>query len=105
MRAFFVYITTPDRATARSMAEVLVQERLCACANILDGMESVYWWQGKVHTGREAVLICKTTEAGYAAFEQRARALHPYDTPCITALPIAAGFAPFLQWIADETRS
>lgn len=105
MNTLFVYITAPDKDTARQLAGTLVRERLCACANIFDGMESVYWWQGEVQNAREAVLVCKTTESLYPAFEARARALHPYETPCIVALPMTAGFAPFLQWIADETRS
>ncbi|MCL1940010.1 MAG: divalent-cation tolerance protein CutA [Desulfovibrionaceae bacterium] len=105
MNALFVYITVPDEETARSMAKRLVEERLCACANILPGLESLYWWGGKVEQSREAALICKTMQSAWPSFEKRARELHPYDTPCIVALPLEKGFAPFMQWIADETRS
>lgn len=104
MPAVFVYITAPDGNVARQIANALVRERLCACANIIDGMESVYHWQGRVENGKESIVICKTTEQTYSALEQRARELHPYDTPCIVALPVMRGFAPFMQWIADETR-
>ena len=52
----------------------------------------------------EAVLVGKTTQARYPALEARVRQLHPYETPCITALPITAGFAPFLQWVAHEAQ-
>ncbi len=100
----FVYMTAPDRATARNLAETLVRERLAACANILDGMESWYWWQGEVQQATESVCILKTTAAGYAALEQRARELHPYEIPCIVALPVLRGHEPFLRWIAEETR-
>lgn len=105
MKTLFVYITAPDADVARSMAKCLVEERHCACANILPAMESLYWWGGKVEQSREAALLCKTTESAWQAFEKRVRELHPYDTPCIVALPLERGFAPFLQWIADETRS
>lgn len=105
MNALFVYITAPDAASARGMAERLVDERLCACANIIPGMESLYWWGNAVEHAEEAVLICKTTQSVWPSFERRARELHPYDTPCIVALPLEHGFAPFMQWIADETRS
>ena len=105
MKALLVYITAPDPESARSMAARLVEERLCACANILGPVESLYWWEGRVENSHEVVIICKTTQSGYPAFEKRVRELHPYDTPCIVALPLTEGFAPFLQWIADETRS
>jgi len=105
MNALFVYITAPDAETARSMAERLVEERFCACANILPGLESLYWWDGKVEQSREVALICKTTQSVWPSFEKRARELHPYDTPCIVALPLERGFAPYMQWIANETRS
>ena len=105
MNTLFVYITAPDVKTARGMAMRLVEERLCACANILPGLESLYWWGGKVEAAEETLLICKTTRSAWLSFEKRARELHPYDTPCIVALPLEKGFAPFMQWIVDETRS
>lgn len=105
MRVFFVYITAPDIGVARSIADVLVSERLCACANIFDGMESRYWWQGKVESARECAMVVKTTEQAYPALEKRICELHPYETPCIVKLPIEGGAAPFLHWIVDETRS
>lgn len=101
---FFVYMTAPDRATACNLAETLVRERLAACANVLDGMESFYWWQGELHRTMESVCILKTPVAGYAALEQRARELHPYEVPCIVALPVSRGHEFFLQWVGEETR-
>jgi periplasmic divalent cation tolerance protein len=100
-----VYITAPNRDTACSLARTLVHERLAACANILEHAESLYWWQGEVQEAKESICIFKTTSADYPALEKRARELHPYEVPCIVALPVAHGHAPFLQWIAAETRS
>ena len=100
----FVYMTAPDRSTARKLAETLVGERLAACANILGGMESLYWWQGEMQQAEESVCILKTTAAGYSALEQRARELHPYEVPCIVALPVSRGLAPFLRWVNEEAR-
>lgn len=105
MKALLVYITTPDSETARAMAQTLVEERLCSCANIINGMESFYWWRGTIENATESILLCKTTEAAYPALEARAQALHPYETPCITALPLEWGLSTFMRWIAEETRS
>ena len=98
-----VYMTTPDSATARKIAAVLVRERLAACANILDAAESLYWWEGAVQQASGSLCILKTTAGGYPALEKRARELHPYDVPCIVALHLTEGHAPFLRWIARET--
>lgn len=105
MTALLVYMTAPNGTSARALAKTLVAERLCACANIVDNMESFYWWEGAVQNAAESIVIVKCTDAGYPALEARARELHPYDTPCIVALPLSRGFAPYLQWIAAETRS
>ena len=103
MNFLLVYITAPDMECARSLGQTLVRERLAACANLIDGMESCYWWQDKIESARECVCLCKTTEAAYPALELRAKELHPYDTPCIVALPLSHGNKAFLQWIEKET--
>ena len=102
--ALFIYITAPDKATARELGKTLVRERLAACADILDGVESLYWWRGEIQEDVESVCILKTTADGYKALEKRVRELHPYEIPCIVALPLVCGHAPFLRWITEETR-
>ena len=103
MQHLFVYMTAPDKSTAGRIAKTLVQERLAACANVLDGAESIYWWQGRLEEAKEAVCVFKTTQKIFPAFTARAKQLHPYETPCIVALPISSGSAPFLRWIEEET--
>lgn len=102
--ALLVYITAPDGATARELGKTLVRERLAACANILGGVESLYWWRGEIQEDVESVCILKTSADNYEALEKRARELHPYEVPCIVALPLVRGHAPFLRWITEETR-
>lgn len=98
-----VYITAPDSDTARVIARTLVEERHAACVNIIDGMESWYQWQGKLEQARESICLCKTTKGSFETLERRVRELHPYDTPCIVAVPITHGHTPFLEWITAET--
>jgi periplasmic divalent cation tolerance protein len=103
--AIFVYVTAPDLDTADRIGTALVEERLAACANLLPGMRSIYRWQGAVERADETVLLLKTQRSRFDALESRVRALHPYDTPCIVALPIAQGSAPYLDWIESETSN
>lgn len=99
----FVYVTVPDMAAAEKIANQVVGERLAACANILPGMRSVYHWQGKIEKAEEVVVILKTPAAQFGAIESCIKKLHPYETPCIVALPVSSGHAPYLQWIYAET--
>lgn len=97
-----LYVTCPDVVVAQRIADTVVEERLAACANLLPGMRSVYRWQGKVEHADEAVLILKTTARRTAALIRRVKTLHPYEVPCIVALPISGGYAPFLAWVGKN---
>ena len=103
MGAILVYITAGDRAEASRIGRALVEEKLAACANVLDGMTSIYRWQGDICEDSEAVLIAKTSEALAPALTERVRSLHSYDCPCVVTLPISGGNADFLDWIAAQT--
>ena len=103
MSGIFIYITAPSEAEAGKIASAVVKERLAACANIIPGMKSVYHWECKVEEGNETVLILKTRAELFPAVEARVKALHSHDTPCIAALPLAAGHQAYLDWIFSET--
>lgn len=103
MSVCFVYITAPDAETARSIGRALVEARLAACANIFDGMTSVYRWEGAIQEETEAVLIAKTREDLVPDLTAKVKAVHSYDCPCVVALPAAGGNTAFLDWIEAET--
>ena len=95
-----VLVTGPDRSTLRQMGRRLVEERLCACANVLDGMTSVYRWKGRVEQEPEALALLKTTAAQLEALEDRVVELHPYDEPEFLAFGVDRGSASYLAWVA-----
>ena len=95
-----VLVTAPDLKVARGLARTILQARLAACVNLLPGVESHYWWQGALETGREVLLLIKTDQQRLAALERLVRETHPYDTPEFLALPIRAGSARYLDWMA-----
>ncbi len=84
-----VYVTTKDREEARIIGTALIEEKLAACANILDGMESIYRWEGKVETGKESVLILKTTYNNITKLTRRIKELRSYDVPAIVSSNLA----------------
>jgi periplasmic divalent cation tolerance protein len=102
--AVVVLVTAPTPDRAAEIARALVGERLAACGNVVPGLRSIYRWEGKVQEDEEALLVLKTTRARFDALRARVLALHPYDVPEVIALPVEAGSAAYLQWIAAETR-
>lgn len=103
MGKVFVYVTTETTADAERIGTAMVEARLAACANILPGMTSIYWWQGGMQRAAEAVLILKTTEAHADAAVARIKAMHTYECPCVVTVPITGGNPDFLKWIETET--
>jgi periplasmic divalent cation tolerance protein len=102
--ALVVLVTAPTAEQAAELARTLVEERLAACGNVVPGLRSIYRWEGKVQDDAEALLLLKTTRARFDALRARVLALHPYDVPEVLAVPVEAGSAPYLAWIADSTR-
>jgi periplasmic divalent cation tolerance protein len=84
---------------ATELAQRLVQERLCACANVVPGIQSFFWWQGSIDTATESLLVLKTTRARAAALRARLLALHPYEVPEVLELLPAGGHGPYLDWV------
>ena len=103
MAVSLCYVTASSRAEALTIGRAAVQERLAACANVLDGMTSVYWWQGALEQAHEAMLILKTRTELVERLTARIRELHSYECPCVVALPIGAGNPDYLAWIVKET--
>lgn len=105
MDAVLVYVTAGTRDEALGIARMAVSERLAACANILGGITSVYWWNGTVQDDGEVSLILKTRGDLVDALSARIKDFHSYDCPCVIALPISAGNPEFLRWIGEETSA
>ncbi len=101
--ALVVLVTAPTPDEAARIARAVVEERLAACGNVLSGLRSIYRWQGAVQDEPEALLMLKTTAPLFERLRSRVVELHPYDTPEVLALPVAAGHLPYLAWIGAET--
>jgi periplasmic divalent cation tolerance protein len=98
-----VFCTFPDIGQARQIGTLLVERQLAACVNLVASVESIYRWEGVVETAAEVLGVIKTTRAAYPALEAAVRTLHPYQVPEVVALPVMAGLAAYLQWVAGET--
>jgi periplasmic divalent cation tolerance protein len=100
---FIIILSTcPDRKTAYGIARILLEKNLCACANILPGIESVYHWEGDIESSQEYLLLIKTRADAYAKIEKTIVTHHPYELPEIIAVPIEAGLPEYLSWIDNN---
>lgn len=101
-QAMVVLSTAPDEAIGSRIAAALVEKRLAACVNIIAGVRSLYWWEGKVQDDAEVLLICKTDDAHVDELTAVLEEMHPYDCPEVVALPVLAGSAAYLRWIGES---
>jgi len=95
-----VFVTAPGLKVARRLATGALTAKLVACANLIPRLESHYWWQGKLESSTELLIVFKTTRIQLVALEKYIRANHPYDTPEFVVLPILRGSKRYLDWIA-----
>src|SRR5262245_47917094 len=82
-----VLVTAPDMDVGRKIASAVLESRVAACVNIVPGLESHYWWEGKVDRSSEVLLLIKTTRAKLKTLEKVIHENHPYDTPEFVAIP------------------
>lgn len=101
--ASLVYVTCGSLDQAREIGRAVVEARLAACANILDGMTSIYRWEGRVEEGDEVVLLLKTRASLVDALTEQVKVLHSFDLPCVVEIPLGGGNADYFAWIAGET--
>jgi periplasmic divalent cation tolerance protein len=103
-RCLLVLPTLPNRDAALTIGRALVDDRLAACVQILDGLHSIYRWDGRIDESAECQLVAKTTPDARTALVDRLRALHPYDLPEILVLDATASPA-YAAWLRAETRA
>ncbi|MEM2466130.1 MAG: divalent-cation tolerance protein CutA [Candidatus Bathyarchaeia archaeon] len=97
-----VLTTTPNKEEAEKIVHALLAERLIACANIIGPIHSLFWWQNKIDTAQEHLILMKTRKDLFAKLAGKVKALHSYQIPEIIALPITESSKDYLKWL-DES--
>ena len=101
-----LYITTSDKKEAQKIGRALVEENLAACANILDGMNSIYKWKGEIQEEEECVLLIKTHYSRVKKVTRRVNEMHSYEVPCVISFTITEdeGNEEYLQWLEEMSK-
>ena len=99
-----VYTTINNEQEARKIANVLVEEQIVACVNIVPNVESIYRWKGNIEEEREFILIAKTVDDNVTKTIKRIREFHTSELPDIIVLPVAGGLEEYLEYVNRETE-
>jgi periplasmic divalent cation tolerance protein len=99
-----VQVAAPSKEVATQLARSAVEARLAAGGQVVGPVTSVFWHQGEFGTGEEWQVILKTTDERYPQLEKHLVERHEWTNPEIIAIPLAAGLAPYLDWV-ERTAS
>ena len=100
-----VLVTAKDKKEAEKISRGLLEAKLIACANIIEGVQSLFWWQGKIDSSKEVLLVLKTKKILFKKTLTKVKSLHSYQTPEIIALPIVNGSEDYLRWLECNCHS
>ena len=98
-----VLITSTDEE-AHKIADALLIQKKAACVNVVPGVSSFFWWQDKLDSAQESLLIVKTKASLLNEIVTLVKEVHSYDVPEIIALPIVGGNQDYLEWIGKEVK-
>ena len=99
-----VFVTASTGEEAHRIAELLLNQRKAACINIIPKVDSLFWWQGKLDSARESLLIVKTRASLLPEIVDLVKSVHSYEVPEIIAMPIVGGNEDYLRWIDSEVK-
>ena len=99
MSYLIVLMTASNKEEAVKIVRTLLEERLIACANIMNSVSSFFWWQGKIEEAKETLVIMKSHQERFKKLSKRVAQLHSYDVPEILALPVVEGSQSYMDWM------
>lgn len=98
-----VVLVTAPVSEAEKLAHTLVEEKLAACANLLPGITSLYWWEGKLNRDSETLIVFKARSQNMKKLLARLKQLHSYKVPEFLALPVREANPDYIKWAATES--
>jgi periplasmic divalent cation tolerance protein len=104
MNNIVILITCADKKEAGLISRHLVKKKLVACVNIVDRIKSFFWWQKKIDSAREVLLIAKSKKSLLRKVISQVKSLHSYQVPEVIALPIVGGNRDYINWINESIR-
>ena len=100
-----VFVTASSVEEARKLAQAILEKHLAACVNLVPGVESHYWWQGKLETGAEVVMMIKSSAEQFEALAALVQEQHSYDCPEIVAISPDQISPKYRAWWEGEVQT
>ena len=97
-----IFVTAKNLKEAKRIAKKLLEQKIVACVNIISGVQSFFWWQGRIDQSKEVLLILKSKKNLIKKIVHTVKSLHSYSLPEIIALPIVDGYKDYLDWIEES---
>lgn len=104
MKPIVVLLTCPTAEVAEKIGKTLIEDRLAACVQIGQPIQSIYRWNGVIEKGTEVSVSIKTQESCFDALCLKIGQIHPFEIPQIISIPISRGTEAYLAWLDQETR-
>ena len=98
-----VLSTFPDEESTISVAEQLINKKLCACVS-LTKVRSLYNWNNKLENHFEYIALFKTTSSTVEDLKSNIKRAHPYGVPEIVELKMNKVSETYLSWMAEATK-
>lgn len=98
------YVTCKDEKEAGKIGEILIEQRLAGCVNIIPKIRSIYWWQGRLVNDSEALLVAKVPARNRKKIVETVKKNHSYTVPCVNFLPVEIGNPDYRKWLDGETK-
>lgn len=99
-----IVVTCASRREAARISRTLLRKKLAACANIIEGVSSSFWWRGRLQNEREVVVLFKTVSRNFKTASRLVKEMHSYEVPEIIAIPIVAVDKEYLEWIKESVK-
>ncbi len=94
--------TTPDKAEAERLADVIISSRLAGCVQILPQMTSVYLWEGAVQKEPEHLLLIKTLNSKFEELRELIANSHSYEVPEIVGFQTEKVSGSYRHWLESN---
>ena len=104
MNFFLVLSTAGTEQEGERIGKALVEKKLAACVNLIPGVTSFFFWEGKNSSEQEVLLLIKTSGGRLKEIKREIKRLHSYSVPEVIFVKINGGERRYLDWVGQTVE-
>ena len=105
MEPMIIFVTASSPQEAQEIARHLLSQKLAACVNMINGVNSLFWWDQKIDQAQETLLIIKSFAHLFAEIKAVVKTEHSYSIPEILAFRVSEGSQEYLDWMSQSVKA